>query len=109
MKENPEATVNRYLYVSSVTTTQTEILATLQKVTGKTWKVNRVETDKQVELGRRMVSEGDFNGMFILVQASFWGNARAVESDFSGKKGLANKMLGLQAGDLEEIVLRVTQ
>ena len=101
--------MNRYLYVSSVTTTQNAILAALQKVTRKTWTVNRVETDKQVEVGRRMVSEGDFNGMFILVQASFWGNDSAVESDFSGNEGLANNALGLEDRDLEDIVLQVAQ
>ena len=107
LMQQPEKTANRYLYLSSVKTSQNEILEAAEKVTGKTWKVNLVETDAQIELGRKMVSAGDFNGMLLLVQASFWGNDGAIRSDLSKEDTLANNMLGLEAGSVQEIVSKV--
>ncbi|KAH7128553.1 NmrA-like family protein [Dendryphion nanum] len=67
---NSSETANRYLHIATATVTQNAILDAVQNRTGENWSVERVSTDKQTALGRQLVSQGDFTGMLLLVQAS---------------------------------------
>ena len=107
---HPSETANKYLYVSTVTTSQSSILKSLEDCTGEKWDVENVRTDEQIAKGRQMVSEGDFTGMFLLVQASAYGDVPGIRSNYEAEEHLANGKLGLPAkGDVDEIVKGVVQ
>lgn len=96
--KNPAGTANKYLYVATVTTSQSAILKSLEASSGKKWDVATVSTDAQLEKGRKMVSEGDFNGMLLLVQASMWGKVTGLQSYHAAAETFANDLLGLPTG-----------
>ena len=103
--KRPAETANQYLYVSTVTTTQKEILESLQSQAGRKWTVEHVKTDVQIARGRQMVAEGDFTGMFALVQASAWGTVPGIRANYSVDEKLANALLGLPVNSsLDETV-----
>lgn len=105
--QHPAETVNRYLYMQTLVTSQNEILRSLEKVSGKEWSVEEVKTDEQIALGRDMVAQGDFTGMFKLVQASAWGRVAGIRSNYAVEEELANSLLNLPEGNLDDTVKRV--
>jgi hypothetical protein len=102
--QKPAETANKYLYIESVNTTQNEILAELQKATGKTWDVKHTSTDAQVRIGKEAVAKGDFSGMFALVLATTYGELRGLKADFAKDECLANELLGLPKESVRETV-----
>lgn len=48
----PDVTANRYVYVSSFTTTQNEILSELEDISGVEWKVTRVDSKTKIREGQ---------------------------------------------------------
>lgn len=103
--KHPAETANKYLYVSTITTSQAEILKSIQSHTGSRWTVEDVDTQSQIARGRQMVSEGDFAGMFLLVQASMYGTVEGIRSNYALEEELANRVLGLPAeGSLDAVI-----
>jgi hypothetical protein len=102
--KNPSETANQYLYVATVTTTQKAILSSLEIESGQKWTVQGVKTDEQIATGRQMVSQGDFTGMFMLVQASSWGSVPGISSNYTTDERLANSTLGVPEGSVDETV-----
>jgi len=97
-------TANKYLYVATVTTTQKDILASLESHSGQKWEVQDVSTDQQLAAGRELVSKGDFTGIFMLVQAAAWGSVPGIKSNFPVDEKLANATLGVPEGTVDETV-----
>lgn len=93
--KNLEETANRYLYISTVSTTQSTILQALEKATNSKWEIHNVETQKQIGLGRQLVSEGDFTGYFLLVQATGYGIYEGIRNNYPVDEKLANNLVGL--------------
>ncbi|KAJ5153254.1 uncharacterized protein N7482_009732 [Penicillium canariense] len=102
--QNPEQTRNQYLYVASVETSQQEILAALEKVTGGKWTVNKTTTEAQLTAAAKKLTVGDFNGTFILVRATIFGNMPGVNANYAKETVLANDLLGLKLETVEETV-----
>jgi hypothetical protein len=102
--QKPAETANRYLYIESVNTTQNEILAELQKATGKTWDVKYTTTDAQVKSAKEVVAKGDFSGMFALVLATTYGKLEGLKADFAKEECLANDLLGLPKESVRETI-----
>ncbi|KAM0206786.1 hypothetical protein ACHAQI_008011 [Fusarium lateritium] len=105
--EHPQETRNRYLYVYSVETTQSEILQSLEKSTETKWTVHATSTDQQVTEAHEKLSGGDFSGGFILVRATTFGNTDGLRSNYAEEKSLANGILGLGVESVDETVKRV--
>ncbi|KIW86775.1 uncharacterized protein Z519_12561 [Cladophialophora bantiana CBS 173.52] len=101
---HPAETTNQFLYFATVTTTHKAILAALEAQTGKKWAVEDVETEEEIAKGKKMVSEGDFTGIFKLVRASAWGDVPGIRSNYAVAEKLANSILGVPHGDLDETV-----
>jgi hypothetical protein len=101
----PEATQNRYLFISSITTTQNEILAALEKHSEGPWKTTRVETRRKVEEANEMFKNGgdSVEAFKFLIMAVQYGANNG--SDFSGKA--SNELLGLVQENLDDVVQRV--
>ncbi|ETN46653.1 uncharacterized protein HMPREF1541_00839 [Cyphellophora europaea CBS 101466] len=107
--KNPEATKNKYIFAYSVTTSQTEILAELEKATAQKWQVESVTSADDIEEGRKLVAAGDFVGMYKLVQAATFGGLPGLGQNFERdeKDGVANDVLGIKPTSIEDIVAEV--
>ena len=98
----PDETANQFLYIDSFTTTQNEILAELEKATGKKWKVTESTTEAAAKEGQELFSKGDFSGLLLLLKVIMLGEGYG--SDFTKDAGLANEKLGLPKQGLAETV-----
>ncbi|KAK7428250.1 hypothetical protein QQZ08_005147, partial [Neonectria magnoliae] len=105
--EHPQETNNRYLYIYSVATSQSEILAALEEVSGAKWTRNATTTEEQVSEARKKLSAGDFKGALILVRATAFGNISGLRSDYTKEENLANEVLGLETETVQDVVKRV--
>ncbi|UKZ75616.1 hypothetical protein TrVFT333_003304 [Trichoderma virens FT-333] len=105
--KKPEETSNKYLFVSSVETTQNEILAALEEATGTKWAVNRTTTKEQVDTALKKLGAGDFSGAFALVRATSFSNTPNLKSNYSRDEALSNNLLGLQPVSVADTVKRV--
>ncbi|KAL4745747.1 hypothetical protein BDW72DRAFT_211064 [Aspergillus terricola var. indicus] len=104
---HPGATANRYLYISSVETSQNEILAALEKATESSWTVQRTTTDAEVSDATAKLQNGDFSGAFTLVRATVYGDIPGLGSNYAKDKALANGLLRLEEESVEETIQRV--
>ncbi|KKO99271.1 hypothetical protein THAR02_08621 [Trichoderma harzianum] len=105
--KNPEETSNKYLFVSSVETTQNEILAALEEATDAKWTVNNTTTKEQVNDAVQKLTAGDLNGAFTLVRATSYSSTPGLKSNYARDETLSNDLLGLQASSVAETVKRV--
>lgn len=105
--KNPEETSNKYLFVSSVETTQNEILAALEEATDAKWTVNNTTTKEQVNEAFQKLTAGDLNGAFTLVRATSYSNTPGLKSNYARDETLSNDLLGLKASSVAETVKRV--
>jgi len=105
--ERPAQTANKNLYIASVETSQKEILAALEEVTGSKWTVVNTTTDKQVSEGMEKLDKGDMSGAFMLVRATSLSNTPNLRANFVRDEQLANDILGLKLESVKETVKRV--
>ncbi|KAL6230828.1 hypothetical protein BDW75DRAFT_221613 [Aspergillus navahoensis] len=103
----PEATANQYLYISSVETSQNEILAALEKATESSWTAQHTTTDAEVSDATTKLQKGDFNGALTLVRATVYGDIPGLGSNYAKDRVLANELLGLEEESVEETIQRV--
>ena len=109
--EHHEETANRYVYVNSLTVTQNEIVAELEKVTGDKFAITHVESESVVaeanEKVRESIQNNDYDevaggkyakGFVELVQSVLVANYGGL-NNFS-KHGLWNARLGLPEENL---------
>lgn len=99
--ENAEATKNRYVYVSGFQTSQNEILAAAEKITGEKWTVNKISAKDQIARGNELLQKGDFSGVGPLIQAVTFGDEQLGDLKPSG---LWNEKLGLKQDSLEDSI-----
>jgi hypothetical protein len=100
---NPAATANKYVYISSFTVSQNDILRSLEKITGKTWTVNQADTKEGEQKGREKLAKGDFSGIRELLARLMYGGDTG--GDFtSSPEGVANELLNLPNEDLDETI-----
>lgn len=105
--KKPEETANKYLFISSVETTQNEILAALEEITGAKWTVNNTTTKEQVDAANQKLGAGDFNGALALVRATSFGDIPGLKSNYTKDEVLANNLLGLKPATVTDTVKRV--
>lgn len=100
---NHTATANKYIYISSFTVSQNNILQSLEKITGKTWTVNKADTKKGEREGREKLAKGDFSGFRELLACLMHGEDTG--GDFTGSpEGVANELLNLPNEDLDKTI-----
>jgi hypothetical protein len=103
--KNADLTKNQYVYVAGFMTSQNEILAAAEKVTGAKWTVNKTTAKEEIKVGRAKVQKGDYTGIKELIQSVNFGKEDQL-GDFSSQ-GLWNEKLGVPKEDLEETVRAV--
>jgi hypothetical protein len=103
----PDATLNRYVYISSFTTTQNKILAMLEKYSSVQWEVARVSSKAKIEEAREAFKNGEevaaASRLLILAVQYTAGNG----SDFTGRD--SNEDLGLPRENMDDIVKRALE
>ncbi|KAH7129172.1 isoflavone reductase, partial [Dactylonectria macrodidyma] len=105
--KHPDETKNRLVYVESFTTTQLEILAAFQKLTGEEWKVNHQSSQTIKEEGFNKIGKGEvMEGGAALITALVLGQG-GLEDHTHVKGGIWNERLGLETESLEEEVKKV--
>jgi len=102
---NPEKTANQDLFISSLETTGKEILAELEKATGKKWDVEHRTIEETINTGREKVSKNDYSGIYDLIVALVYAEDKG--SDFTKDHELVNKLLSLPEETLEGVVARI--
>ncbi|KAF2663932.1 NAD(P)-binding protein [Microthyrium microscopicum] len=95
-----EATKNQYVTISSFTTTQNEVHALLEEITGEKWPTTAVDSDAKIEEGKKAMAAGDHYGAMSILKAYAFGGK--VDADLSNAPGgLWNDKLGLPREDLK--------
>lgn len=97
-----DKTVNRYIFVADFTTSQNEVLAALEKASGKKWDVKHESTKDLISTGNEKVSKGDYSGVVPLILAAIYGGGTG--GDFVKEGLLANDRLGLATQDIDTVV-----
>lgn len=103
----PQETANKYLYVSSVETSQKEILGYLEEETSSKWTVIDTTTDAEVSKAVKRLGEGDFGGAFTLVRATTYANIPGLRANYATEEKLSNSLLGLKPESVKETIKRV--
>lgn len=103
--KRPDTTRNRLLYIQSFSKTQLEVLASLEKATGKTWTRETVDSKAFIERQERKLAveyskETMEEIVFVL---------GTLDADWTKQEGFAMKELGLEDEDLDEVVGRVVE
>jgi hypothetical protein len=96
----PAETANKYLFISSFTVSPNEILASLEKATGKKWIINKASTAEAEREGKEKLAKGDFSGIRSLLARLMFGGDTG--GNFEKEPTLANKLLGLPHESLDE-------
>ncbi|KAF2742461.1 NAD(P)-binding protein [Sporormia fimetaria CBS 119925] len=102
--EREEGTRNRMLYVQGLYVTQNEVLRELERVTGGKWEVVEQRSEKELEVLRPRMLEGDMEAREEVV--AIWG---IIRGDWTKKEGFANELLGLKEEDLRSVVEEVVK
>lgn len=100
------ATANRYISISSVTTTQNDMLARLEEESGTQWSITRVSTQDVLAQGRKKFARGDYSCFLEFLAVHLFqddGNHIVVAPDDPS----GNKLLSVPALDLNVIVRNV--
>lgn len=99
---------NKIVWISSVRTSQNEVLAVAEKVTGEKWTVKHVDGKQQVAEGKGKLAKGDLKGVGPILQSiAFWDGGWR---DWSANAEEGRKILLPHSIEtLEETVRRVAQ
>ena len=101
------STKNQYLFISSVETTQNDILAALEAESGA-WTVKKTTSSEEIAAGREMLGKGDMEGAFKLVRAGVFSDL-PVRANYAKDEALANEALGLKGDTVQASVRRALQ
>ncbi|KAI9702752.1 MAG: hypothetical protein M1836_007966 [Candelina mexicana] len=100
---------NKFIYINSFYVSQNEMLASVQRATKTTpsdWTVTYKPLDQWIQEGHEKFAKGDRWGMVGVL----YGNTfkKGVADRFHGRE-LANKKLGLEEENVDEIVKKVVE
>jgi len=99
-----EETKNKKLYMQSFLTTQSEVLAALEKVSGKKFEVTQLRSGEYIKEKKKRLDQGGEDQAEVTEQlVAVLGITRA---NWTSEKEFANELLGLREEDVEEEVRR---
>jgi hypothetical protein len=97
-----EKSADRTLFIQDFATSQAELHATIQRVSGETWAIETVHSEKVIREAKEKIENGDMSATFNLIETGFvtgrYGGNLTEESP------LDNELLGLEAAKLEDVV-----
>ena len=101
----PNKTANRYLYIESLTVSQSEVVASLEKATGKQWERAQVDAEEMKRSGLEKMSKGDHSGAVSLIRYAVCVPGHG--GNYAEDRGTANGVLGLPKAELDEEVRKL--
>lgn len=99
--EKPDLTKNQYVYIAGFQTTQKELLAIAEKITGEKWTVKDVPAQELIESGNAKIQQGDYSGILSLLISATFGKD---EVGYFEPAKVWNEKLGLPKDDLESAI-----
>jgi uncharacterized protein YbjT (DUF2867 family) len=102
--KNPSEATNKLVFVESFTTSQAEVVAAIEKVTGEKYSVEPVSSQALREQAYKQLQAGDIQGGGTsLIMTLIFGEG-SLEDHTHVEGGLWNARLGLENENLEEVV-----
>jgi len=101
----PEKTANKYLFIDSFTISQNQVLASLEKATGKKWEVTHVDAEEQKKIGSEKMSKGDFSGAMLLIR--YINCVDGHGGNYMTYKEGANELLSLPKQNLDDVLAEI--
>ncbi|EKG11856.1 hypothetical protein MPH_11352 [Macrophomina phaseolina MS6] len=98
---HPDETANKFISVSSFTTTQNEILQLLEAESGQKWQVERISSDDLDKLGDQKKGKGDFSYFMFYLRHYFFPDG---STGFLKEEDSANELLGLDKEDMRDTI-----
>lgn len=105
--KNPDKTANKYLYIRSFVASQNEILAALERSTGKKWTTTAASTEELGKEGHERLGKGDWKGIPALILAAIYSGNPVL--DYTTSRELQNEELGLPKETLDETVEKIVK
>lgn len=105
--KNPKETANRYVYIRTVTFTQNQLLAILEKLTGEKWSTTKRGTAEARQTGIEKLTKGDMSGVPDLLTGGIHAGEPAAVYDQTRK--LDNGLLGLKDVTIEDLVDKIVK
>ncbi|KAI9893125.1 MAG: hypothetical protein M1814_000673 [Vezdaea aestivalis] len=99
----PDETKNKMLYVGSVSITQNQLLASVEKITGDKYTSETVSALKSREEGASQLAQGNVFGMYDLLKGVIFGGPDFT-NDFKKFHGLSNDLLGVPNRNVDDAV-----
>ncbi|KAI9659032.1 MAG: hypothetical protein M1821_001992 [Bathelium mastoideum] len=97
-----ERTANRSLFIQDFATSQAELLAAIEKISGEKWSVETVDSEAIIHDANKRLAEGDKSATWVLIETGFvtgrYGGNLAEEGP------IENELLDLQPVSLEDVV-----
>lgn len=103
----PEKTANKYLFIDSFTVSQNQVVASLEKATGKKWEVTRVDGEEEKKMGMEKMSKGDLSGAMSLIR--YINCVEGHGGNFTQYEESANELLSLPKQTLDEVVAKIVK
>ncbi|MCJ1319497.1 hypothetical protein MMC15_004833 [Xylographa vitiligo] len=105
----PDRSANRYLYVSSFTVSQKDVLAALERATGRQWAVTRVAAEEVRASALARLARGEFDFGVVTDLIRYLHFVDGYGSNYVEEGLGCNALLGLEEESLEETVGRVVK
>lgn len=104
---HPNLTANKNVHIRSVTTSGNDILAALERVTGKEWTKCQTTSEKERKEGQEMLARGETEGALgKMIRALIYEDGHG--SDFDASEHVFNHDLGLpDKEDLDTVIREV--
>lgn len=104
---HPEATANKYVYISSFESSMNEVLVSLEKAQGVKYEVAHVKTEDEVADGKAKLAGGDYMkaGKLVLAASLLPG----CGNNFADEEKLWNEDLGVPRENIADVVARIIE
>ncbi|KAL8776640.1 MAG: hypothetical protein Q9213_008191 [Squamulea squamosa] len=103
----PEETANKFVFIQNIKANQNEILAALEKSTGKSWTVTKRSATEARQTGGEKLSKGDMSGIPDMIVGGIYSGEPAA--DYAATRGLDNDLLGLKEIPLQQLIDEVVK
>lgn len=90
------------MFIQNIKTTQNQVLAALEKSTGKKWTVKNRSAAEARQTGGQKLGQGDMSGIPDLIVGGIYSGEPAA--DYATTRGLSNDLLGLKEYPLEQLI-----
>jgi hypothetical protein len=103
----PEKTANKYLFINSFTVSQSQILGSLERISGTKWEATYVDAEEQKAAGMEKMSQGDFRGTMSLIR--YINTVDGHGGNYALYEETANELLALPKESLDEVLAAIVK